>query len=227
MRTSDGLQPVGQRATAPSPAPRPSGLKAGAALVAAVGGILAGIYANEGGFVDHPDDPGGATRYGVTEKVARAAGYRGDMRWFPKHCEGPVTICADDIYLRDYIAGPGFLPVIEADPAVGGELVDSAVNFGPRPPSCWFQQAMNELGAAGLKVDCRIGPRTVGAYRALQLRVGAVPACVRTLDRLDAKQRADYERQVRVNPRKKVFLKGWLAHRIGNIDRKTCGKGIA
>lgn len=210
----------------PAPATRPGGLKVGGAIAAAIAVIVGGVYASEGGYVDHPNDPGGPTRYGVTEKVARAAGYRGDMRYFPKHCSGSAQICADAIYLKHYIIDPGFMPIVEADPAVGGELVDSAVNFGPRRPSCWYQQAMNELGAAGLKIDCRIGPASVRAYRSLQVRLGSVTACVATLDRLDAKQRAEYDRLVRINPKLRTFYKGWIANRIGNIDRATCGKGI-
>ena len=41
------------------------------------------LLGHEGGFVDHPKDPGGATRYGITQRVARANGYVGDMRNFP------------------------------------------------------------------------------------------------------------------------------------------------
>lgn len=216
--------------TLPDPQPAPSrvgGLKVGTAIAAAIATILGGVYANEGGFVDNPNDPGGATRYGVTQAVARAAGYRGDMRHFPKHCSGPVTICADGIYLDRYIVAPGFLPVIEVEPAVGGELVDSAVNFGPSRPSCWFQQSINELHPrAALKVDCKVGPKTVARFRKLQFNLGKIPACVRTLDRLDAMQRREYDRLVRVNSKLRVFHKGWVAHRIGNIDRKTCGQGI-
>ena len=45
------------------------------------------LIGHEGGFVDHPSDPGGATRYGITERVARANGYTGSMREFPlAHC---------------------------------------------------------------------------------------------------------------------------------------------
>lgn len=196
------------------------------ALGAAVALILTATLDNEGGYVNHPSDPGGATNHGVTERVARAAGYRGSMRDFPKHCAGPVTICADSIYFDQYIKRPGYLPIVEADPAVGGELVDSAVNFGPPRPSRWFQQSMNELGAAGLAVDGQIGPASVAAYLSLQVRRGRVAACVATLDRLDAKQEAEYRRLVRVNPKLKVFLKGWIAHRVGNVDRKTCGRGL-
>lgn len=212
---------------APSASAAPFSPGKGGALAAAVALILGAVYASEGGFVDHPNDPGGATNYGVTEKVARAAGYRGSMRHFPKHCSGPITVCADTIYFERYIRAPGFLPVIAAEPAVGGELVDSAVNFGPRRPSCWFQQSLNELGHAALRVDCRVGPRSLAAYQGLQLRLGKVRACVATLDRLDAKQAAEYRRLVARNPKLGVFLKGWLARRVGNIDRATCGKGGA
>lgn len=41
------------------------------------------LMGHEGGFVDHPKDPGGATRYGITQRVARANGYEGDMRNLP------------------------------------------------------------------------------------------------------------------------------------------------
>lgn len=211
----------------PAPAAGAGGLKVGGAIAAAIAVILGGVYANEGDYVNNRNDPGGPTRFGVTQAVAREAGYRGDMRYFPKHCSGPVTICADDIYLKRYIVAPGFMPIVEADPAVGGELVDSAVNFGPARPSCWFQQTMNALHPAKpLKVDCRIGPQTVARYRQLQFNAGAVAACVATLHGLDTKQRAEYHRLVRVNPKLRTFHKGWIAHRIGNIDRKTCGKGI-
>ena len=34
----------------------------------------------EGGYSDDPDDRGGKTKFGITEAVARAHGYRGEMR---------------------------------------------------------------------------------------------------------------------------------------------------
>ena len=30
------------------------------------------LLGHEGGFVDHPKDPGGSTRYGITQRVAQA-----------------------------------------------------------------------------------------------------------------------------------------------------------
>ena len=196
--------------------------KGGAA--AAVLAILAGIYAVEGGYVNDPKDRGGATNYGVTESVARAAGYRGDMRYFPKHCDGPTHACADAIYVRDYIERPGFMPVIEIEPAVGTELVDTGVNMGPSRPTRWFQESLNELGQR-VPVDSRIDAGDLAAYRALQARRGAVGACVLMLDRLDRKQEAKYRAIVSANPSQDRFLRGWLNHRVGNVDRKTCGQG--
>ena len=38
----------------------------------------------EGGYVDHPADRGGKTIWGITEAVARANGYTGDMRAMPR-----------------------------------------------------------------------------------------------------------------------------------------------
>ena len=46
--------------------------------------LIAEIIEIEGGYVNHPADRGGPTKYGITEKVARAFGYQGDMRDLPK-----------------------------------------------------------------------------------------------------------------------------------------------
>ena len=182
------------------------------ALGVVVTGILAAVGLNEGGYVNHPNDPGGATNHGITEAVARKDGYTGHMRNFPKEW-------ANDIIFTGYIKEPGFLPIIEISPAVGEEIVDSAVNFGPARPSCWFQQSLNELGASPrLKVDCRIGPRSIEAF---QWFTGK-RFCVAMLDKMDAKQTAEYQRLVRVNPKLKVFYRGWINKRVGNVDRKKC-----
>jgi lysozyme family protein len=203
-----------------------AGWTAKGAIAAAVAVILAGVYAVEGGYVNDPRDPGGPTSYGVTEQVARDYGYRGDMRRFPQHCDGPATICADAVYVRSYIAAPGYMPLVEIEPAVAGELIDTAVNMGPRRPNRWYRLTMNALGEARLPDSAAsLGPADVVAYRMLQAKLGVVPACTATLDALDARQAAEYRRLAAANPKLHAFLKGWLRHRIVNIDRRSCGKG--
>jgi len=195
-------------------------------IAAAVATILAGVYAVEGGYVNDARDPGGATSYGVTEQVARDYGYRGDMRRFPQHCDGPATICADAVYVRSYIAAPGYMPLVEIEPAVAGELIDTAVNMGPRRPNRWYRLTMNELGGARLPDSAAsLGPVDVAAYRMLQAKLGVIPACTATLDALDARQAAEYRRLAATNAKLRAFLKGWLRNRIGNVDRRSCGKG--
>lgn len=193
-----------------------------AGIAAAVAVILGGIYKDEGGYVNHPNDPGGETNMGVTVQVAREAGWKGTMKAFPKQCDGPDDVCADRIYYERYILQPGFVPVIQVDPAVAEELVNSAVNFGAARPSRWFQQSINELCNTKLTVDGKVGPQTVAAFATCRTNRGPERLCVAMLDRLDSKQRAEYDRLVKVNPRLKVFHKGWVAHRIGNVDRAKC-----
>ena len=198
------------------------------ALAAAVAIILAGVYAVEGGYVNDARDPGGATRYGVTEQVARDYGYRGDMRRFPRHCDGPAAVCADVVYVRSYIAAPGYMPLIQIEPAVAGELIDTAVNMGPRRPNRWYRLTIDELGGAHLPDSMSaLGSADIAAYQRLQAKLGVTPACVATLDALDARQAAEYRRLAAANAKLRAFLKGWLRHRIGNVDRRSCGKGAS
>ena len=46
--------------------------------------LIDALIEREGGYVHHPADKGGATCFGVTEAVARANGYVGDMRFLPR-----------------------------------------------------------------------------------------------------------------------------------------------
>ena len=46
--------------------------------------LIEEVIGREGGYSNHPADKGGATRWGVTEAVARAHGFRGDMPAFPR-----------------------------------------------------------------------------------------------------------------------------------------------
>lgn len=201
------------------------GAKAGLTAIALV---LGAVYANEGGFVDDPADPGGATNHGVTEAVARAAGFKGNMRDFRRHCDADNAVCADTIYTRDYIEKPGFMPIMMLDYAVTEELVDSAVNFGPPRPSGWFQESLNQLhaGRVTVKVDRKVGNATVASFVALRVRLGNAPACRAVLNLMDQKQAAEYRRLISINPKLKKFERGWMNKRVGNVDRARCDQGV-
>jgi lysozyme family protein len=197
-------------ATAPSP--RPSGRPT---IAAAAVAMIASVIAVEGGYVDHPNDPGGKTNMGVTEQVARQNGYTGPMRQLPRSI-------AENIYYRQYLVAPGYAALIPVDAAVTEELFDTTVNMGAPRPSRWFQASINSLCGTQLATDGRVGPGTIAAFTSCQARLGATRLCVAMLDALDARQRDEYGRLVRVNPRLGVFYRGWVAHRVGNVDRRKC-----
>lgn len=183
----------------------------GAAFVA----LIAGVIAVEGGWVNHPNDPGGETNMGITKQVAVQHGYTGPMKTLPRSV-------AESIYYETYLVKPGYAPLVEVDAAVAEELFDTTVNMGAGRPSRWFQLSTNSLCRSNLAVDGRVGPATVATFKACQKRLGAANLCRFMLDALDARQRAEYDRLVRVNPKLRVFHRGWVAHRIGNVKRSKC-----
>ena len=105
----------------------------------------------EGGYVNHPLDPGKATIYGITEAVARENGYTGDIRQLPM-----------DVAKRIYKAK--YWDAVRADelpPTLRLAVFDAAVNSGVRQATLWLQRA------AGVKDDGIIGPRTLAAVKSL------------------------------------------------------------
>ncbi|MCB1454398.1 MAG: hypothetical protein KDJ43_12200, partial [Rhizobiaceae bacterium] len=194
----------------------------GSIITAVVAAGLGYTYVHEGGYVNHKADRGGATRFGITEATARRYGYRGDMRYFPKRCDAQHPVCADRIYTERYIDGPGYRPLAGIEPAVFFEVYDSAVLHGPPRSSRWFQEAINELCRSSIAVDGKVGPQTLGAYADCQQTIGKVTLCLRMLDRLDGKQEAFFRAIVARRPSQKVFLRGWLNQRVGNVDRAKC-----
>ena len=113
------------------------------------------LLGHEGGYSDHPADPGGATRFGITEAVAREAGYRGDMR------ELPIDL-AKSIYKERYWDA---VRAEELPEAIRYAVFDAAVNSGPRQAIRWLQRAV------GVRDDGVIGPITLGAVRATDPQV--------------------------------------------------------
>jgi lysozyme family protein len=115
------------------------------------------LIGHEGGFVDHKSDPGGATNFGVTQAVARANGYEGDMRDF-------TMAASQAIYRRQY------WDAVQADAlpeAVRFDVFDGAVNSGVGQSVRWLQRAV------GADADGVIGAQTLTAAGQMQ---GAIVA---------------------------------------------------
>lgn len=146
--------------------------------------IIDHILVEEGGFVNDPTDPGGATAYGISKASNPEA-------W----ASGPPTAeQAKAIYLKKYVQGPGFDKV--ADPKLQAQLVDFGVNSGPAVAIQKLQIIL------GIGVDGVLGPGTLQSLsRANPQSVNnqLVVARVRMIGQLVSK-----------NPAQAKFAAGWL-----------------
>lgn len=108
----------------------------------------------EGGFSDHPRDPGGRTNLGITQRTLDAA-RKAHPGWnLPADVAALRKPQAASIYREEYwdaVKGD-FLP-----PGVALIVFDAAVNQGPARAKRWLQEA------AGVVVDGVIGPKTLEA----------------------------------------------------------------
>jgi lysozyme family protein len=173
--------------------------------------IIDKVIHDEAGFIDHPNDPGGATMYGITEKVARKHGYKGHMR------ELPLSI-AKAIYYHDYVIDPGFDKVLLLSPDVAAELVDTGVNLGQSTASEFFQQLLNTFNLNGklyadIGVDGDIGPATINAFAAY-LRERKDKGVSVMLKGLNCLQGAHYVAIAKSNKKLEDFTFGWFSNRV-------------
>lgn len=145
----------------------------------------------EGGFVDHPDDPGGATNKGVTQQVYDDwRRRRGLARRSVAQLEDAEM---NAIYEEGYWLPPGCdllqrrLDLVQ---------FDTAVNMG-------VGRAVRMLqGTLGCAVDGDFGPITRQAADTCDLG-SALPAYC-------AARESYYRRLADRRPQLRVFLKGWL-----------------
>ena len=148
----------------------------------------------EGGFADHPDDPGGKTRFGITEAVARANGYRGNMKTLP-------LTRASKIYKSEYWDSQNLGKI--ANQQIAEEVFDTGVNMGIRTAGKIFQRAINLFRDSGLKEDGKIGVRTLEAYSKIKYKTSFLKC-------LNGFQFMYYYDLIQRKPRLKVFFKGWV-----------------
>ena len=177
-----------------------------------VAALIDEVIAREGGYSNHPTDRGGPTNFGITQAVARANGYAGDMRQLPRGV-------AEAIYRRLYWERPGYAFVAEIAPNVAAELFDSAVNMGPATATAFLQRALNALNRnqkdyPDLKTDRLIGAKTLAALGAFMRLRGEAGEKV-LLKAIEALQGERYVALAESRPANEAFLYGWLANRIG------------
>lgn len=129
--------------------------------------IANGIVLREGGFVNDPDDLGGATNFGVTIHTMQRLGLDLDG-------DGDVNIedvkalqrdQAVDLFIEHYFVGPGLAALPEL---LQASVFDMYVNAGSSAVKI-LQRLLRDMGYV-LSVDGIVGPQTLAAAHDAALR---------------------------------------------------------
>ena len=118
------------------------------------------ILAREGGYVNDPDDPGGATNHGVTIHAMRRLGL--DLTGDGKVDTNDLRVLTADkalqIFIDEYFKKPG----LDALPAPRqASVFDMSVNAGSNAVKI-LQRLLNQMRIS-VSVDGAVGPQTVAA----------------------------------------------------------------
>lgn len=146
------------------------------------------LMGHEGKYSNHPNDPGGETMWGITLRVARENGYRGEMK----------DMSQDTAKI---IAKKKYWDAVQADELpkeIRYAMIDAAYNSGPSQAIKWLQRALE------VEDDGILGPQTkkaLGQKNALELKMKLLSQRLSFLTKL---------------PGWVAFGKGW-ARRIAEI----------
>ena len=173
--------------------------------------IIDDVIKAEAGYVNHPNDRGGPTNYGITVAVARANGYPGDMRYLPLDL-------ARTIYKKRYIVEPKFDQVLELHEGIGTELIDTGVNMGPARAAEFLQRWLNAFNSQGSRypdmfVDGRLGAISLDALRKFLEWRGQSEGGMVMLKALNAAQAVRYLEIAEANRSQEDFIYGWVRSR--------------
>lgn len=117
---------------------------------------LKAVLHHEGGYVNHPSDPGGMTNLGVTKRVwEEYVGHEVDektMRGLTPEIVAPMY----KVKYWDKVKGD------ELPNGVDYVVFDAAINSGPSRAAKWLQ------AAAGVEPDGGIGPKTLFAVNSYE-----------------------------------------------------------
>lgn len=145
--------------------------------------IVDNVIEREGGYVNHPKDPGGETKYGI----AKRSHPKEDIKNLTKER-------AEEIYYDDYWV-PSKAPFLPHN--IQETFFDMVVNMGQRRAVKILQEACNSK-KCGLKVDGRIGKLTIAAAKKID------PSRLRVFRILY------YADLIKRKPSLKAFIVGWV-----------------
>lgn len=168
--------------------------------------LLEYIFCVEGGYFNHPNDPGGETMYGIIKSEARDWGFQGEMKNLPKEV-------AVEIYKRKYWKGTGLMNIDNFAVALtifdfyvnsgnrGAKIAQKTVNrlYAERKVVPSFEESMSDVKP--IAEDGVLGPKTFAA-------INSIPALAFLLG-YTLFQEDQYEDLMRNNSKLRTFDEGW------------------
>lgn len=173
--------------------------------------LVDAVIGREGNYSNHPADKGGPTRWGVTQQVARAYGYAGDMRAFPRDR-------AVAIYQEAYWFAPRLDQVAARYWEVAAELFDIGVNMGVGVAATFLQRVLNVMNQEAahygdLVTDGRLGAVSIAALDAYRQHRGEEGGA-RLLEAIRSLRGARYIEICEARPANEAFAYGWFGRMV-------------
>ncbi|MFR9603282.1 MAG: glycosyl hydrolase 108 family protein [Rikenellaceae bacterium] len=171
------------------------------------------ILSFEGGFVDHPNDRGGATNKGVTLSTWRSYGYDIDT-------DGDIDVedlkSLSDREVIDHILRPHYWDRCRADEIQDQSIANMVVDWVWGSGAWGIKHTQQVLG---LERDGVVGPKTLEALN------GDNPEAI--FEALKRRREQHFRSIVDNDPSQGVFLNGWLRRLecIGYNELKLNGNG--
>lgn len=159
---------------------------------------------NEGGFSNDKYDPGGATKYGITEETLKQYDASLNIRSISKDT-------AKHIYKTNYWTKAHCDEIAKINNSLAILLFDSGVNIGIKTSTKILQTTINAFYHYPIAVDGYIGQKTLFALNLCILKNKES-----FLDAYIAGWRCHYITLTKNNDKLKKFINGWM-----NRVRKT------
>lgn len=181
--------------------------------------ILAATLRAEGGYVAHPDDPGGETILGISR---RAHPDWPGWAFVDAQKPGPIRVtpeierAAEELYRARYWNAVEGEALLRASPAVAAEVFDTAVNMGVGVALRFLRRALRALLDPELDMTGQVDPHVLDVLQRWLTQRGRDGEDV-LVTLLNAFQAVRYVEIVEGRPASRKFLFGWIRKRVGAI----------